>query len=127
MPSGYKGKRQYSCLACGKNNDWCRGGKNKYCNNICQWKYRYETITLPAILEGKISSKANKPIVSKFLEKRDGYKCSICNISEWLGEKLILDIDHIDGNNNNELPSNWRFLCPNCHRMTPTWGNKKRI
>lgn len=83
---------------------------------------------MPLILEGKLSPRTSfTTSIRKFLIARDGEKCSKCNLTDWLGEKMILDIDHIDGDNNNNYPSNWRFLCPNCHRMTPTWGNKKRI
>jgi hypothetical protein len=127
MPSGHKGKKQYTCLNCNIQKDWNWQSTNKYCGHQCQQEYLYKTVTLPIILEGKCSPKKSKQSVTKFLTDRDGYKCSICNLTDWFGQKMILDIDHLDGDNNNNLPSNWRFLCPNCHRMTPTWGNKKRI
>lgn len=54
------------------------------------------------------------------------YKCQRCNNSgEWFNEKLQLHIDHIDGDHHNNEKSNLRFLCPNCHQLTSTWGNKK--
>ena len=28
-----------------------------------------------------------------------------------------LDVDHVDGNRDNEDPSNFRTLCANCHRL----------
>jgi len=126
MPSGHEGKKQFICQSCGKSNDWNYSSTNKYCNHTCSQDGWYTTVTLPLILEGKTSPKKLKDAVTKFLIERDGYKCSTCNLIDWLGEKMILDIDHIDGDNSNNFPSNWRFLCPNCHRMTPTWGNKKR-
>jgi 5-methylcytosine-specific restriction endonuclease McrA len=54
------------------------------------------------------------------------YKCSICNISEWLNKPLSLQLDHINGINNDNRIENLRLLCPNCHTQTPTWGSKKR-
>lgn len=54
------------------------------------------------------------------------YKCSMCDISEWMNKPLSLQLDHINGINNDNRLENLRFLCPNCHTQTPTWGSKKR-
>ena len=37
-----------------------------------------------------------------------------------------LDADHIDGNHNNNDPSNLQTLCANCHRLK-TWSNRDNI
>lgn len=55
------------------------------------------------------------------------YKCEKCgNLGEWLGENLILQLDHKNGINNDNRLDNLRFLCPNCHTQTETFSNKKQ-
>lgn len=54
------------------------------------------------------------------------YECAICSISSWLNETLSLHLDHIDGNNSNNVITNLRLLCPNCHSQTPTYAGKNK-
>ena len=53
--------------------------------------------------------------------------CKRCGLTEWLGHKIVLELDHIDGNHGNNQRENLIALCPNCHSITPTWrGRNKR-
>lgn len=52
------------------------------------------------------------------------YECNMCDITEWHGEKLVLELDHINGISNDNRLVNLRFLCPNCHSLTPTHRGK---
>ena len=54
------------------------------------------------------------------------YKCKECGLSEWRGNKIQLHLDHINGIHNDNRYENLRFICPNCHQQTETWGNKNR-
>lgn len=53
-------------------------------------------------------------------------ECEICGVSEWRGIKLNLDLDHIDGDSFNNLESNLRLLCPNCHSITDTYKGRNK-
>lgn len=57
-------------------------------------------------------------------EKKMEYKCQICGISEWLNNPITLQLDHINGINNDHRITNLRFLCPNCHSQTDTYAGK---
>lgn len=57
------------------------------------------------------------------LKEQDG-KCALCGIDTWQGKPLTLELDHIDGNNQNNKRSNQRCLCPNCHSQTPNWRGR---
>ena len=59
-------------------------------------------------------------------ENRLEYKCAICGISTWLDKPLSLQLDHINGVNNDHRIENLRFLCPNCHSQTETFAGKNK-
>ena len=53
-------------------------------------------------------------------------KCNGCGLSNWQNLPIILEIDHIDGNNKNNVRENLEGLCPNCHSITDTWRGRNR-
>jgi hypothetical protein len=54
------------------------------------------------------------------------YKCSDCDISEWNGNRLSLQLDHVNGDRFDNRLENLRLLCPNCHSQTETFCAKNR-
>lgn len=67
--------------------------------------------------------KPSKSTLTAILEKGDTkYCCKICGIDTWLGLPLSLHVDHIDGDHTNNNIENLRYLCPNCHTQTKTFG-----
>ena len=62
-------------------------------------------------------------IESKLLD----YNCNICSEGPtWRGKTLVLQLDHINGINNDNRIENLRFLCPNCHSQTDTFCGKHK-
>lgn len=83
---------------------------------------------LQDILEGKhpqySTGKLKKRMIEHNLLKNI---CSECDVSEWNGKKLVMHLDHIDGNSHNHKLNNLRMLCPNCHSQTDTYCGKNKI
>lgn len=53
-------------------------------------------------------------------------KCLSCGLSEWLGNPIVLEVDHINGDNTDDSRTNLRALCPNCHASTTTWKGRNK-
>ena len=60
------------------------------------------------------------------MEYADVVKCSCCDLETWQEKEIVLEIDHIDGNSDNNLLDNLRLLCPNCHSQTKTYKNRNK-
>jgi hypothetical protein len=53
------------------------------------------------------------------------YECSKCGLDGmWQGETIVLDLDHINGDNTDNRLLNLRYLCPNCHSQTDTFKGR---
>jgi hypothetical protein len=65
------------------------------------------------------------PYIRKYLFQKHNSSCQECGWSKThpTTGKVPLAVDHINGHwwENNER--NLRLLCPNCHSLTPTYGN----
>jgi hypothetical protein len=60
----------------------------------------------------------------QFLLRTREHRCEVCNFNEWMGQTIPLDLDHIDGNPDNNTEENLRLICPNCHAQTNTYKGK---
>ena len=69
--------------------------------------------------------RSGSSFVKRYKNKVNNYACSICGISKWMDKEITLQVDHINGNHYDNRLTNLRFLCPNCHSQTSTYGNKR--
>lgn len=103
---------------------------SKYCTRACQHalaRKRY----IEDLQNGKVPGgdwRGVSPHVKKWLRETYGNNCSICGWSEVnvTTKRVPLHVDHMDGNPVNHTLENLRLLCPNCHSLTPTFGNLNR-
>ncbi len=100
------------------------GGWNKGLSGVEKRKISLEDAMKTIFIEhGKPESRIKKYIRYYNLIE---YKCRECGIEEtWNGKPLTLELDHINGDNCNNLLSNLRFLCPNCHSQSDTFRGRK--
>ena len=60
----------------------------------------------------------------------EGYldpQCAMCGISRWLDGEVPLQLDHKNGNKDDNSLRNLRLLCPNCHALTPQYRLKNEF
>lgn len=109
------------CLNCGISFKHNTRSKNKYCTIKC-----YAEFTLNDNVEKYTISEIGGPaVIKRFLIDRDGNNCFECKLPPiWNDKPLVLQIDHVDGNSDNNNPNNMRLLCPNCHTQTETFSGK---
>ena len=84
------------------------------------------TLTAKDLL--KENCKHSRSNVRRFVIKNKllPYKCAVCGALEWNGKTLSLELDHINGINTDNRIENLRFLCPNCHSQTATYGSRNQ-
>lgn len=50
--------------------------------------------------------------------------CNVCRLTEWRGKPIPLELDHVDGDRENNALSNLQLICPNCHALTFTYRGR---
>jgi 5-methylcytosine-specific restriction endonuclease McrA len=52
------------------------------------------------------------------------WQCSSCKNTEWMNQKIPLELEHINGVNSDNRLENLTLLCPNCHALTSTYRGR---
>ena len=128
--------RQYKytnvCKVCGKvTQDWF---EKTYCSQQClhlhQWHEKVKLIEergeFSSVKQGVTKDETNRKEVKRYLTEKHGHKCSICGLTEWMGQPIPLVVDHIDGNPTNHAITNFRLVCGNCDMQLPTYKAKNK-
>ncbi len=91
-------------------------------NYLSRWIPKEEFIK--TIVQYKDNGFIKKKILEFELLKNE---CEICGqLPIWKDKPLTLQLDHKDGNRQNNNISNLRLLCPNCHTQTETYSMGQR-
>lgn len=107
--------------------------QSTYCSNKCQSDLRYhlyiEKWKQGTVQGGRgIVARNISGHVKRYLKEKYGEQCSECNWNQRnrVTGSVPLEIDHIDGDSENNSEGNLRLLCPNCHSLTPSSRNLNR-
>ena len=116
------------CKTCKTEYKVSKNSEGIYCSNKCQGKDARDKV-VDAWLSGSLSavdaSGQLRSSIKIWVKTRDSNKCVLCgwgSINPTSG-KIPVEVDHIDGDHTNNVPTNLRTICPNCHSLTSTWKN----
>jgi Zn finger protein HypA/HybF involved in hydrogenase expression len=115
------------CLQCGTQT---KRKSYNYCSNRCQINYLYSQFInrwKEGLEDGNkgIKTKIISGHIRRYLKEKYGEKCSLCGWDKihLTTKKVPLEVNHIDGNADNNKEENLQLLCPNCHSLTPNFRN----
>ena len=96
------------------------GSRSKYCTRQCSANHRGILARDGWLIDGNTPG----PGVMKKHLKSILDECWCCGISDWNDKPLVLELEHKDGNADNNSVENIELLCPNCHSQTSTYKNR---
>lgn len=114
------------CLNCSTPYYSKRGKKGVYCSSKCNHEHKKKLLT-EKIECGEYHS-LNNGKLRRYLIEKHGEKCMLCGWNS-INPKTLrcpIQVDHKDGNAENNKVENLQLICPNCHSLTPTYMNLNR-
>ncbi|MBX2867009.1 HNH endonuclease [Candidatus Kaiserbacteria bacterium] len=101
-----------------------------YCSNKCQADFQYKKYIEKWKRDSRnggrgVPTKNISRHIKRYLVEINGEKCSSCGWRKKhpTTKKVPLEVDHIDGDPENNNLNNLSLLCPNCHALTPSFRN----
>lgn len=120
-----KAVKMLSCAWCINMIEQNKTHTRKFCNAQCMQDSLFADQFLDWYNRTDSAKFSNRSL-RKFIETYQGYVCSVCTLSEWNGKPITLEVEHIDGNSENNLKENVCLICPNCHSQTDTYKGKNK-
>lgn len=112
---------KHECPTCSKEIR-SRDSSKRFCSTECRHSHRDEEFQ-KRLDAGTLTTAGT---LRRFLLRKFGHRCSKCQLTHWQGQLIPLNLDHEDGNSENNFESNLRFLCLNCDGLTSTYAGKNR-
>ena len=108
-------KIKVDCLNCGS-----KTTNIKYCSYSCGSEHQLKELIFK-IESGDLTLDHRQ--YKKYLIEKHGAKCMECGWCEVnpTSGKVPIELEHIDGNSNNNSLDNLKLLCPNHHSLTATY------
>jgi hypothetical protein len=93
---------------------WAKGQTRTTDSGVDKQARKIETPWADAFRVG--SRVSNQSLLKRLvLAGKRTYNCERCNINEWMGQPLKLELHHLNGINDDNREINLQIICPNCH------------
>lgn len=89
--------------------------------------YNNTSTSISEYLSNRVKITSGKLRIKLLAEGLKENKCEICGITKWLGNPIVCQLHHIDGNNQNNNLENLQILCPNCHSQTENYCGSANV
>jgi hypothetical protein len=102
--------------------------RNQCCSIACAHGRRYRCRAEEFLKDGGAHGFISAHFLARVLRDYYGERCLRCGWSQChpITGRVPVEVDHIDGNWQNNRLTNLTLLCPNCHALTPTYRGLNR-